>query len=97
MENEIAPDVPEMPPEAIEFAKEIGELADKYGLREVEMNIRIDTGFASKYRDRKETITEKLSVWVSKKDGRGRPRTKISVSSDITLRANVIWEPDTSN
>jgi hypothetical protein len=50
MEKQIAPDVPEMPTEAIEFAEEVGKLAEKYEMRSVEMDIQIDTGPYSNHR-----------------------------------------------
>ena len=94
---ELAPVVPTIPEEAVEFARAVGKLAEQYGLASVAMNIAVDTGYYSKYGDRLragESIAEKLKVSVSRKDGRGRPRTKIFVEAEISVCIPVVDEPD---
>lgn len=95
----IAPDVAQVPNEAIEFSKALSALAEQYGIREVSATIRIDTGVGSKYwnRTERENIIQNMTVHVSKKDGRGRPRTQVSVTAltEVTVRA--IYEPNSSD
>ena len=98
--KDIAPEVPKIPAEAVEFAKAVGALAEQYGLSKVDMSIEIDTGYGSKYYDRdfpSETIVERMKVSVSKKDGRGRPRTQIYVQAEMHVSVPVVWEPNSTS
>lgn len=91
--------IPEMPETAIEFSKAVGKLAEQHCLRSVEMEIRIDTGHGTKYQHRRfdESLAETLTVSISRVDGRGRPRTQISVQADIKMRKQIVHEPDSTD
>lgn len=89
--------VPPIPETAIEFAKALGDLADKYCLQTIDASIRINTGADSIYeqrRDKGELIREEIKVFVSKRDGRGRPRTKITLSANMLVETAIVNEPD---
>ena len=95
-----SPDAPEIPEEAIEFAKAVGSLADQHGLRDVDMTIRIDTGYGTKYwiaAEPRRRVQETMRVLVSLKDGRGRPRTQVSIRADVSVSLEIVHEPDSSN
>ncbi len=97
-DSSIAPDVPRIPAEAVAFSKAVGELAARHGIEKVSMEIEVDTGYGTKYRDFPiGTIVEKMRVNVSLKDGRGRPRTQIYVQADIHVSEKVVWEPNSCN
>lgn len=96
----LAVEVPEIPAEALGFAKAVAELAEQHGIRECQMDIRIDTGIRSRFwndYELKENIQERMSVSLSRVDGRGRPRTKLSIEVENKVRVPIVWEPDTSN
>ena len=97
----IAPDVPSIPEDAVEFAKAVGQLAEQYNLSRVSMKIEVDTGYGSKYRNRGgikgETVVETMGITVSRKDGRGRPRTQIVINAEMSVSLPIVWEQDTSN
>lgn len=90
---------PHLPPQAVEFAKAVGDLAKQYGIRQVDLDIRVDTGYGTPYWDEtpRRDITEHLKVHVSHEDGRGRPRTQIHIMADIQVRVPVVNEPNSSN
>lgn len=93
----LAPVVPKIPGEAIEFARRVGALCEEFGLRQAEMSFRIDTGYGSKYGNRirdGESIAERMTLVISRRDGRGRPRTQISVKADIEISVSVVHQPD---
>ena len=93
----IAPVVPRIPSEAVEFSKSVAALAERYGISDVAMTIEVDTGYGSRYQDRDfpgEKIVERMKVNVSRKDGRGRPRTQIYVQAEMHVSVPVVWEPN---
>lgn len=96
----IAPEVPRIPSEAVEFSKAVAALAEQYGLCKVSMDIEVDTGCGSKYYDREfpgETVVERMKVNVSRKDGRGRPRLQIYVQAEMHVSVPVVWEPNSTD
>lgn len=99
MTSDIIPQVPEIPQEAIDFATELGALAAKYDLNNVETTIRVNIGFGSKYRDTRphQNIQQNLTVSVSRVDGRGRPRTQIAIRAQMDVTLHVVREPDSTN
>lgn len=81
----ITPAVTALPTAATEFAQEILRLAEKYDLRDIDMQIRF-------------RLTEQtVKVRVSKIDGRGRPRTQAVISAETVVEHVIVWEPNTSN
>lgn len=92
MTSDIIPQVPEIPQEAIGFATELGALAAKYDLREVEATVRVHI------RNRpSQHIQQNLTVSVSRVDGRGRPRTIIAIRAQMDVTLHVVREPDSTN
>lgn len=92
MSTDFAPAIPKIPQEAIDFAKAVGELAVKYEIRDATIELRMDTLHGSRLKGSK--IQETMKFHISKRDGRGRPRLKLSVSADMHISADVINEPD---
>jgi hypothetical protein len=92
----IAPEVPNLPPEAIEFAKAVGKLCDEYNIRDLTMEVRVDR-FAKNSNEYRSDIVSDVKVVVSKQDGRGRPRTRINVQASMTVTVPIVSEPDSSN
>ena len=90
-----APDIPEIPEDAIEFAKAVGELAAKYSIRDATITMRVDTGSGSRYRDK--NVQQVMTAVISRVDGRGRQRTKIRISCEMSLHADVVNEPDSTS
>lgn len=93
----IAPDVPMIPQEAIDFAKEVGALAEKHGLNHIQMEIRVDTGYGTKYHRSEQIIQENMTVTVSRRDSRGRPRTQIAVQAEMKVFVDVVHEQDSTD
>ena len=92
MTSGIIPTVPEIPQEAIDFATELGALAAKHNLREVEATVRVNI------RNRpSQHIQQYLTVSVSRVDGRGRPRTQIAIRAQMDVTLHVVREPDSTN
>ena len=92
--------IPSIPDECDDFAKELSELCKKYSIEQVEAAIKIDTGYRSRYEERVrngELLQNKMVVHVSLKDGRGRPRTQVRLSSEMYVQRFVIREPDSSS
>lgn len=90
---------PHFPPQAAEFAKAVGDLAKQYGIRQVALDIRVDTGYGTPYWDEvpRRDVVERIKILVSHKDGRGRPRTQITLMADINVRVPIVNEPNSSN
>ncbi len=82
-------DVPEIPPEAVEFAKAMAILVEKHGIHTATMDVRIDTY------DR--GVQQDVKVYVSLKDNRGRPRTKVQITAQVNVRVDVVNEPDSTS
>ena len=95
MKSKLAPEIPEIPQEAIGFAKAVGELAAQHEIREATLSIRMDTGYLSSLHGR--NVQETLTVHLSRKDGRGRPRMKLHVSAEIHVSTAVMDEQDSTN
>ena len=96
----IAPEVPRIPAEAVEFSKAVAALAEQHGLSKIDMEIEVDTGYGSKYYDRdftRETIVERMKVNVSRKDGRGRPRLQVYVQAEMHVSVPIVWEPNSTD
>ena len=79
--------IPSIPSNAIEFAKRVGDLADEYGIEKATIEIPF----------RRDGDSGNLRFGISKKDGRGRPRTQIGVTGEITVHEWVVREPDSTN
>lgn len=88
----IAPHVPNLPPEAIEFAEAVGQLCEKYSIRNLEMEVEVDR-FTRDHKYREDIVSD-MSVTVSTMDGRGRPRKRINVRAKLHVSVPIIWEPD---
>lgn len=89
MRQDIGPQVPQLPPGAIEFAKELGKLASKYNFRSLMTKVECERSQSG------DSAT--VEVAVSNVDGRGRPRTKIVVMGEFKIRHVVEWQPDTTD
>ncbi len=88
----IAPHVPNLPPEAIEFAEAVGQLCEKYSIRNLAMEVEVDR-FTRDHQYREDIVSD-MSVTVSTMDGRGRPRKRINVRAKLHVSVPIIWEPD---
>ena len=91
----IAPDAPEIPANAIEFARRVAELTEEYNIRDATIEMRIDKcadALPAGHR-----AAEKMRISISRRDGRGRPRMQVDVAADITVSVPMIWEQDSSN
>lgn len=97
MSNEalFTPVVPEIPQGAIDFAKAVCALAEQYHIRSATLEMRMDTGWYSPYKD--QHIQQEMTFHISRTDGRGRPRTQLSISCDMKVRATIVREPDSCN
>ena len=96
----LAVHVPEIPAEAIGFAEAMAALAKEHGIRECEMSIRVDTGYRTRFwndHELREKTQERMTVHLSRVDGRGRPRTKLSIEVESKVQVPIVWEPDSSN
>ena len=88
----IAPHVPNLPPEAIEFAEAVGQLCEKYSIRNLAMEVEVDR-FTRDHQYREDIVSD-MSITVSTMDGRGRPRKRINVRAKLHVSVPIIWEPD---
>lgn len=91
-------EVPAIPVEALDFAKAVADLAQQNGIRECKMDIRVDTGYRTRYwddRELEESIHERVTISVSTVDSRGRPRLKIWAEVKTEARVPIVLEPDT--
>ena len=88
----IAPHVPNLPSEAIEFAEAVGQLCEKYSIRNLTMEVEVDR-FTRDHQYREDIVSD-MRVTVSTMDGRCRPRKRINVRAKLHVSVPIIWEPD---
>lgn len=91
----IAPHVPNLPPEAIEFAEAVGQLCEKYSIAKVDMKVEVDR-FTREHEYREDIVSD-MTINVSTIDRRGRPRKKIYVQAQLYVSVPIVWEPDSTN
>ena len=91
----IAPSVPSIPAEAIEFAEVIGRLCEQYGIANVAMKVQVDR--FNRNGEYKEDVVTDMTITVSTMDGRCRPRKRISVQADMHVSVPIVWEKDSTN
>lgn len=93
-QSRFAPEAPQIPTEAQEFAVELSKLTSKYRIREAKVEVRLPRD----YRVRpNEQIDETMTITVSNVDGRGRPRRQVRVTADIHVSLPVVYEPDSTD
>ena len=102
MENQtkIETVIPVIPEQCDEFAKELAALCKRFDIAQAETKIKIDTGYKSQYEERirnGELLVNEMTVFVSLKDGRGRPRTEVRMNSNIYVQRFVVREPDSTS
>jgi hypothetical protein len=95
-DNLIVPTPPTIPAAAVEFAKELGGLAEKYQLANVKSSVKVYMGHGSRYNNA-QNICQEVTVSVSRFDGRGRPRTNIIINADTSVTYEVRREPDSTD
>lgn len=90
---------PEFPEEAGQFIFELAELTKKYGIEEATVDIRVDTGPFSRFKNKTNhaKVQETMKFHVSNRDGRGRPRRKVTVYATINMQQALIDEPDSTS
>lgn len=91
----IAPHVPNLPPEAIEFAEAVGQLCEKYNIQKVAMEVEVDR-FTREHEYREDIVSD-MTINVSTLDRRGRPRKQIYVQAKLYVSVPIVWEPDSTN
>lgn len=87
--------VPEIPTEAFDFASEVGSLCDKYNIRSLSMDVRLDK-WTSDHKYRPQIATD-IKVFVSTKDGRGRPCKNVALQANVSVTAQIETNPESSN
>jgi hypothetical protein len=91
----IAPHVPNLPPEAIEFAEAVGKLCEKYNIQKVAMEVEVDR-FTREHEYREDIVSD-MTINVSTLDRRGRPRKQIYIQAKLYVSVPIVWEPDSTN
>ena len=100
METKIETVIPVIPEQCDEFAKQLAALCERFDIAQAETKIKIDTGYKSQYEERirnGELLVNEMTVFVSLRDGRGRPRTQIRMNSDVRVQRFVVREPDSTS
>jgi len=93
-QSKFAPEVPQIPQVAREFAAELGKLTVKYRIRDAKVEVRLPRD----YRERpNEQIEETMTITVSNEDGRGRPRQQVRVTADVRVSLPIVYEPDSTD
>lgn len=94
----VQPEIPVIPPEAKNFAEAVAKLAEENGIREVEMEIKVDQGFGTRFwPPAAENIQRDMRIVYTGRDYRGRPCQNLSVSYDVKAIAVLKHTPASSD
>jgi len=74
---------PEVPDECIQFAKDVGELAKKLGIK----HFKLEFG----------EYSDKTTICFSTTDRRGRECLNLSIAMDVHHHKSIVYTPESSN
>tara|TARA_Y100000310_G_C20648752_1_gene798196 strand:- start:1180 stop:1503 length:324 start_codon:yes stop_codon:yes gene_type:complete len=88
---------PNISAEVVDFAKKVAQLAVDAGLREINMDVRLDTGLGTKYwedHELKQNTHTKMTIRMTTKDERCRPYYQLYIDVNSNSSVDVDWEPN---